>query len=140
MAAKKPTITEVNITEVDIAAVIAEQTGGGSDNDIVDVSSIPSPASLDELPIYVGIVEGGVDIDLNDTLGMNTMLGKSAAAMAASDADQSNLVPDDGEFIKVFYHSQTRKYVQFNQALVGRSDFKLQRVKKADFTKLNVSA
>lgn len=134
--AKKP----ITVTDVDLAAVAVEEAGGGSESDIVDVAAIPQPVPLSELTIHAGIVEGSADIDPTDEDGISTILGKSAAAMAASEASDAALVPDDGEFVKVFYHPATRKYVQFNQALVGRSDFRLQRVKKADFHKLNVSA
>lgn len=134
MAGKK--LPTANIPEVDVNALAA----ANPTTDVVDVNAIPAPLPLSELPIHTGIIAGGVEIDPSDQAGIDAMLGKSAAAMTASDAEAQGLVPDDGDYIKVFYHPNTRRYVQFNQALIGRSDFQIKRVKKDDFAKLGLVA
>lgn len=133
MAAKKQPIPEV-----DLASLAADTTP--ITNDVVNINTVPQPAGDTELAVRVGVFESNEVIDPNDTARIETMLGKSAEAMAASDATAADMQPVDDDYIKVFYHAHTRRYVQFNQALLGRSDFQLRRVRKADFDKLGVSA
>lgn len=135
MAGKKLP-TAAAIPEVDVNALVAADPS----TDIVDVNALPAPAPLSELPIHTGIVASGVDIDPEDSAAIESMLGKSAAAMTAAESDAQGITPDDGEFVKVFYHPNTRRYVQFNQALLDRQDFQLKRVRKEDFGKLNLVA
>lgn len=129
-----------SIPEVDLATVEADRAA--NDGTTVDPSSVPQPfpqPSGDDM-VHVGVVGSDEIIDPTDTTRLEALLNKSADAMASRSAEATDTTPTEDDYVKVFYHSHTRRYVQFNQALIGRSDFQQRRILKTEFHKLGVSA
>ena len=97
--------------------------------DEVDVSNLPVPLDEEEQ-----------EMDKSFAVDGST---RSDDGVTASTHEPERITRDpetDDGFVNVFYHPATRKYVQYNRGLEGRSDFRLMRVKKDDFDKLSVRA
>ena len=129
MATKKVTevIPDNETAHADIVA--------GKATNIVDTSTIPAPIT-DEV-VSFGMVAGDVNIDPADGAKMDSMMAKAAAAMGSAGSDTTQ-EPIEGEYLMVFYHIPTRRYVQYNPALSGRADFEMRKVKSTEAYKLGM--
>ena len=94
--------------------------------EIVDVNTIPQPLDSD-------VVDTSFAID-------GSSMAENGITASTHEPEHPSREPISGEYVNVFYHPASRKYVQYNRSLEGRSDFQIKRVLRSDFEKLGVRA
>lgn len=133
----------VNVA-VEIARMQGETPREQTDEMVVDVSTVPSPADTfpsDAMQFHAGVQEGGRVTNPNGGVDEHALaVAQAHMTQDGEDAPEVDITPEVGEYVRVSYHRPTGRYCQFNPAHTQRSDFDIRRVLKSELPQMNLFA
>ena len=138
MAKKQQPVDDSKLEVVDTVAL--QHADKDKDGTVFDPLKDFVPTPIDPDAGFRFDVEDIDDSDRDDPDAQAERAAKNMRSGSPAVDTSETMKAEVGDYVKVMYHEATRRYVQFNQANVGRKEFITRLVLKSNISALNLSA